>query len=135
MNHNFSGAAAGFIVTYVINDPDHDTEGFVGYLPSDHSIYVVYRGSETIKNWMSDMNADHTDYFDGDCVNCTVHEGFLNAELHVINSIYDEVYKLYQKYGTKKVKTTGHSLGAALANLTAMDLNNWGFDVSMINFG
>ena len=53
----------------------------------------------------------------------------------MIDYIYEEVYKLYLKYGTTKVKTTGHSLGAALANLTAMDFKRWGFDVSMINFG
>jgi hypothetical protein len=46
-----------------------------------------------------------------------------------------EVGKLSKQYTTNKVRTTGHSLGGALANLAAMDLAKAGYDVSMINFG
>ena len=47
-----------------------------------------------------------------------------------------EVGKLYNTYGQNtKVKATGHSLGAALANLTAMNLAVVGYDVSLYNFG
>lgn len=135
MTHHFSGASEGFIVTYVIYDPATDTEGFVGFLPSDQSIYVVFRGSESIQNWLSDSKFLKTDYKDPNCVNCAVHEGFLTAENNVSEGIYMEVFKLFQTFHTIQVKTTGHSLGAALANLTAMALKKRGFNVSMINFG
>lgn len=39
------------------------------------------------------------------------------------------------KYSTNKAKATGHSLGAALAYLAAMDLLKAGYDVNLYNFG
>jgi predicted lipase len=48
----------------------------------------------------------------------------------------NQVGKLKNQYPTAKVKTTGHSLGAALATLTAMDLYRYGYtDVQCYNFG
>jgi hypothetical protein len=40
-----SGPTAGFVATHHIQDTATDTQGFVGYLPSDKSIYVAFRGS------------------------------------------------------------------------------------------
>lgn len=56
LNHFFSGAASGFLVDSVIFDLGYDTEGFVGYLPSGKAVYVAYRGSATIKNWINNAN-------------------------------------------------------------------------------
>jgi len=42
---------------------------------------------------------------------------------------------LKQQYQNYKVKTTGHSLGAALAHLAALALIKEGLVVSLINFG
>ena len=135
MSHKFSGVLEGFICTYAIYDPDHDTQGFVGYFPSDNSIYVVLRGTTSITNWESDLNATKSDYNDDHCKDCYVHSGFFNAEQHVIPRIVLEVGRLSNKYGTLRAKTTGHSLGAALANLAAVDLVKAGYEVSMYNFG
>jgi len=46
-----------------------------------------------------------------------------------------EVTSLKQKFPSYAVKTTGHSLGAALAHLAALSLTKAGFQTSMINFG
>ncbi len=46
-----------------------------------------------------------------------------------------EVQRLKQLYPTYSVKTTGHSLGGALALLTQLDLIKDGFEVTMYNFG
>jgi hypothetical protein len=54
----WGGAATGFQLSYIIFDSSNDTNGYIGYLPSDDSIYVVYRGSETILNWITDLNVD-----------------------------------------------------------------------------
>ena len=42
---------------------------------------------------------------------------------------------LRQKFPSYQVKTTGHSLGAALAHHAALALIKEGMQVSMINFG
>ena len=57
MTHVYFGAATGFIPSLTIYNPAEDVEGFIGYLPSDNSIYVVFRGSISIKNWITDLDA------------------------------------------------------------------------------
>ena len=135
LNHTFTGAVEGFIADSIIYDASSDTEGFIGFLPFDQSIYVVFRGSETIKNWIADFNIERTTHDDSDCSNCWVHKGYYTAHKNIIQDVLLEVEKLSYSYGTSLVKTTGHSKGAALANLSALDLKRAGYDVSMINFG
>jgi len=62
MSHNYSGAALGFIPTKVIYNPSNDVNGFIGYLPSDSSIYVAFRGTESLDNWMVDFESFKTNY-------------------------------------------------------------------------
>ena len=76
MNHKFVGASEGFIVNQVIWDADYDTQGFVGYLPSDDSIYVVFRGTESITNWMADLTIIQAQFEDANCLECWVHKGY-----------------------------------------------------------
>ena len=54
----------------------------------------------------------------------------------VYDECFGEVSKLLEEHPSARVRVTGHSLGAALAQLTAMHLIKDGFsEVSMINFG
>jgi hypothetical protein len=62
LTHRYEGTAAGFIASKVLYDKTTDTNGFVGYLPSNNSIYVVFRGSISIVNWISDFDATAADY-------------------------------------------------------------------------
>lgn len=86
-------------------------------------------------NWITDMTTDKTAYTSFPECNCQVHDGFYNAEQRVIEGVVSEVSRLRGSYPTAAIKTTGHSLGAALAQLAAMDLVKAGYDVSLINFG
>lgn len=134
-SHVFKGPTTGFVYTYTISDVATDTEGYVGYLPSDSSIYVAYRGSQTIRNWISNLDAFKTSYTSyPDCA-CQVHKGFYEAEQKVISGVITEVKRLRGKYPTYAVKVTGHSLGAALAQLTSMDLVKAGYAATVYNFG
>ena len=133
--HTFKGPTTGFVVTYVISDTNSDTQGYVGYLPSDKSIYVAYRGSQDIRNWVTNLDAWKTAYTSFPDCNCQVHKGFYEAEQKVIGGILTEVKRLRSLYSTYAVKVTGHSLGAALAQLTSMDLIKAGISCSVYNFG
>ena len=81
------GPAIGFVATQVIQNILYDVQGFVGYLPSDQSIYVSYRGSESINNWVTDFDATQDAYVKWPECNCNVHAGFQKA----ITSVYDDV--------------------------------------------
>jgi hypothetical protein len=136
LSQHYSGVVSGFVATKVISNVVNDVEGFVGYLPSDKSIFVVFRGSESVRNWITNLSADKTNYttFPA-CTGCQVHSGFYSATKSVYPDVLKEVQRLRALYPTYAVKTTGHSLGGALAQLTAMELLNSGYSVSMINFG
>ena len=66
----FQSPVQGFQVTSVIDDPVLETAGYVGYLPSDNSIYVAFRGSENIPNWLSDFDTTKTAYTSWPECNC-----------------------------------------------------------------
>jgi predicted lipase len=65
---------------------------------------------------------------------CQVHKGFYDAEQKVLGGILTEVKRLKSLpfLSSYAVKTTGHSLGAALALLTAMGeiMNPFGVNIS-----
>ena len=135
LSRSFKGPAAGFVATSVIHDDRTDTTGYIGYLPSDKSIYVVFRGSVSLKNWIEDLDALKTEYTSYPECGCQVHNGFFIAEQAVIASIVSEVQNLMSAHPGYKVKVAGHSLGAALAQLAAMDLLKAGIACTAYNFG
>ncbi len=134
-SHVFKGVTSGFVYTKTISDSATDTQGYIGYLPSDKSIYVVFRGSQSIRNWISNLDAFKTPYTSFPECNCQVHKGFYAAEQKVISGIISEVKALQSAHSGYSVKVTGHSLGAALAQLTSLDLLKAGISNSVYNFG
>ena len=67
---------------------------------------------------------------------CSVHAGFEGAAGSVEEDMLENLAQLVQKYPTATIKVTGHSLGGALANLTAMTILKNGYEVEMmLNFG
>ena len=136
LNFGQTPDTAGFVVTDVIYNPLKDTEGFVGYLPSNESIYVVFRGSSSILNWVTNLNTDKALYKIWPECECQVHDGFQTDFLSVANTVATAVNRLAWKYPHYAIKTTGHSLGAALGHHAGMYLLKNGYTgVTMINFG
>lgn len=135
MKHVYEGYATGFQPSLVIYNFLDDTEGFIGYLPSDNSIYVVFRGSVDIRNWITNLSVDKTNWKTYPDCDCQVHEGFYDAEQAVFPAVLAEVKRLKGLHSTAAVKTTGHSLGAAMALLTGLDLIKNGINTQMYNFG
>lgn len=136
MSHAYSGAALGFRPTKVIYNPVNDVNGYVGYLPSDDSIYVAFRGTESPQNWQIDFDSTLVNYDLFPECDCYIHRGFYTAVNTVADDIITEVLRLKTQFPTYDVKVTGHSLGAALAQVTSMLLTKHEIRVSnMINFG
>ena len=135
MTRTYKGASDGFIPTLRIYDKDHDTNGFIGYRENDESIYVVFRGSESIPNWISNLDAILTSY--PNCAGCKVHKGFYKASSNVFAVVHKEVARLRQLFSSFKVVFVGHSLGAAVATLVLAELNTVYAvkNVRLVNFG
>lgn len=83
---------------------------------------MAFEGTQS--NRQSDMDADTnpTPYDTWPECNCRVHAGFNRGVNRVWNDVLTEVTRLQTLYPNYKVKTTGHSLGAALAQLCGMRL-------------
>lgn len=135
LTQEYTGAAEGFVPTKIIYNFLYDVQGFVGYLPSDNSIYVSYRGSESIQNWVTNLDATQSEYEMWPECDCFVHSGFQKAMVSVQDDVLAEVERLMALHPSYSVKTTGHSLGGALALMNAMALLKSDIDVTMINFG
>lgn len=52
-----------------------------------------------------------------------MHLGFYEAFRSVAKDTYDVVQKLFSKYPQAKMTVTGHSLGAALSTISAIETN------------
>jgi len=134
LTRTYVGYTAGFVPVAAISDTVTSTHGYIGYQPSLETIFVTFRGSEDVRNWVTNLQASTTDY--PLCSGCKVHNGFLEAEQKVFPSILATVKDLQAKYPSYSVITTGHSLGAALATLTAFDLVANGINsVKLFNYG
>lgn len=132
----FSGPSEGFVYTKTLSNILSDVEGYVGYLPSDSSIFVVFRGTDSLRNLVMDADATSSAYdVSPECGDCKVHTGFYNAVNSVWNGLHKEVTRLQALYPNFEVKVTGHSMGAAMAQLTGLRLNTSGIKSYMINFG
>lgn len=130
----FVGYTEGFVATKTLNST-LGAVGFVGYLPSDRSIYVAFRGSSSLENWISDLNVAKTPYTTFPECGCSVAEGWFHAMKSVIEVVAGEVRDLQARYAGYAVRLTGHSYGAALAQLASMDLAQRGIECSVYNFG
>lgn len=103
----------------VFRDNSSKLQGYAGY-SVDRGIVVVFRGSDNIENWITNLKAKQIDY--SRCTNCKVHDGFYLAWQALQNTVYLQVQELRNQYSTASLSVTGHSLGGAIATLAAVDL-------------
>ena len=135
MNMSANISITGFVVSDVIYDPKTDLQGYVGFLPSVESIYVAFRGSSSILNWIDDFEVRLVSYTSAPECNCTVHRGFYRSALGVRNQTIDAVSRLLTKYPAYSVIMTGHSYGAGTTQLVAMELAHAGIKSAIYNYG
>lgn len=110
----------------VLVEPTYEFQLLVGYEPTRRQVVVAYRGSSNTKNWVEDFKFDLVAY--PPC-QCLAHRGFLQVQDRVSGWVYEQVKALALKRGYSGVLLTGHSLGAAVATLGALDLKRRGMAV------
>ena len=121
-NYNGSITVGDFSPVSIIYNKYYDVNGFIGISNINRAIYVIFRGSMTITNWLDDFETLMTSY--PFCTSCSVHAGFYYSAQSVKNDVVRAVQALYKTYPSYEVIVGGHSLGAALATLTAVNLFN-----------
>ena len=115
--------ALGFHEVHPLHDAATDTQGYV--LVNDELVLVVFRGTESIKDWMTDVKVKkqvtNHPYYIG---NFAVHRGFLAAFNGIVEQLRDLKHETDVFRGYREVAFTGHSLGGALAMIAAMTFDN-----------
>lgn len=130
-----SGPAKNFQVTDVLYDSNTDLQGYIGVLKQSKIIYIVFRGSSSKLNWMADFEVIRTPYYTYPECECSVHKGFYKATTNLKDKTVESLKKLKMETGFSRVIVTGHSLGAAIAQLIGMELNALNIINDVYNFG
>lgn len=134
-SRTFEGPTKDFQFNHVIYDSSTDTQGFIGNIPALKTIYVVFRGSSSSSNFLTDVDISMISYNSYPECNCLVHKGFYTAQQSVIQNIILTVANIKIDYPEYQVIVTGHSLGGALAHFTGMDLYRSNILSTVITFG
>ena len=92
--------------------------GLVAWNEAEKTALVAYRGTQSIWDWINDLDAIAIDYLSV-AGSGHVHMGFQLAYEHVRKSV---ARLLATCHGIKRILVTGHSLGGAVAVLSAYEL-------------
>ena len=111
-----------------------DLQGFIGYIPNQKKIYIAYRGTSSYYNWMNDLEVRLVNYNTYPECQCKIHNGFYKSALNIKNQTLDSLLELKKENPTYEIIVTGHSYGAAVAQIVAMELINEKMQLELNNF-
>ncbi|KAG0169091.1 hypothetical protein DFQ29_009889 [Apophysomyces sp. BC1021] len=99
----------------------HDTCGFIIRSDVKKTIYLVFRGSVSIRSYATDMGFIATDYppVKG---GPKVHAGFYRSYEEAAPLLFPVIQDQLTKFPDYQIATLGHSLGGAHALLAALDI-------------
>jgi len=86
-------------------------------------------------NWLDDFEVMQVSYTTFPECNCKVHYGFYRSALGVSNKAVNTVKSLQKTYSGYAVIITGHSYGAACAQLIGMEMVKNGISVKVYDYG
>jgi len=135
-NQTYVDIAPDFKFFSKFSDVRTDMQGFIGHVPGEEQIWVVYRGSQTFINYWDDVQVKTVNASIADCQSCMVHHGMKICHDETIDQVLADLKILKESFPLSSIILTGHSLGAAVATLAAVSLENMGgFDVTLYSIG
>ncbi|CAI5960721.1 unnamed protein product [Closterium sp. NIES-65] len=117
----------GFHLFQIIVEPTARLQAYVGWDPPSRLIVVAFRGTCTssLRNWIADLEALPRSLSYPGLRHARVHRGFYSA-YHFTRLrpavVHAVLFLMTILPGSFRVAFTGHSLGGALATLSALDL-------------
>jgi triacylglycerol lipase len=124
-----------FVYNATLHNGWSDLQGFVGRVLPGGEIWVVFRGSSSVRNWIHDLEVAKVGYATFPECGCSVHRGFYESVLGVREDALTAVAKLIADYPGDRVFVTGHSYGAACAQFMAMELAKGGIPADVYTYG
>jgi hypothetical protein len=112
----------------VLTNITTDTHGYVAIDDSLSTVYIVFRGTTDLQNWITNLDAFKAADLrlpncGGNDADILVHDGFYDAYQSVQSQLAQALQLLKNNgKGNYKIVVTGHSLGAALATLAGIQL-------------
>ena len=103
---------------YVVEE--NGARALQGYDSHTKSIFVAFRGSSNIQNWLDNIQISKISPYNDKSID--VEKGFYKAYTYVKDGLINNLPGLAKKYHTNSLLITGHSLGAAMATLMAYDI-------------
>jgi len=91
-----------------------------GYDSYSGTLFIAFRGSVNIQNWIDNIQISKISPYNDTSIG--VSKGFYKAYNSIKPELFDNLPSLVEKYNTKRLLITGHSLGAALATLMSYDI-------------
>ncbi|OQE10385.1 hypothetical protein PENVUL_c004G00876 [Penicillium vulpinum] len=102
-----------------------DTAGFIAVDHTNAAIVLSFRGSYSIRNWITDVTFIYTN--PGLCKGCFAELGFWSSWKLVRDDVMKELKEAVAQNPSYELVVVGHSLGAAVATLAAADLRGKGY--------
>ncbi|KAF3000565.1 hypothetical protein E8E14_004938 [Neopestalotiopsis sp. 37M] len=125
--------AAGATVTATFAGDATDIQGFVSTDATNKVIVVSFRGSHSVRNWITDLVfvQELCDITTG----CLLHTGFYAAWLEVSDVVTAAVAAAKTANPSYSIVYTGHSLGAAVATVGAAYNRKDGYSIDIYTYG
>jgi len=111
-----------------------DTTGFIARDDTKKAITIVFRGSTSLRNWVGAnamISTEGVPY----CKKCNAHKGFMTGLRESMSIVDRTLTQLRKSHPDYQVVAVGHSLGGALATLTAARLRATGIKTRLFTYG
>lgn len=110
-----------------------DVTGFVATSATSSQIVVSFRGSASLRNWLTDFTFPVI--LTTICADCFASTGFYASWLESQTGVFAALDAARAQFPTYKVVIVGHSLGGALATIATGAIRSRGIRADMYTYG